>query len=72
MSAHFKNPLAWLHGLLAAAIGGAGTAVSLIVVKPSDFNLGTGLHDLLKIAAVNAVISTFLYLKQSPLPDLEN
>jgi hypothetical protein len=68
----------WLYGLVSAAIGGgAGAATAgftAIGLAPDTFNLEQpGL--VLKLAAisfaVNAILSVFLYLKQSPLPKVE-
>lgn len=59
----------WLHGLGAAIISGAANAVTAMYIEPNVFNMsGDGLVALLKLAGAGAIISTFLYLKQSPLP----
>lgn len=72
----FKDPIAWLYGLISGAIGGGATAgvstLGLLVgnvagadVKPLDFK---------QVGAVflsGAVMSAILYLKQSPLPPLD-
>lgn len=68
----------WLKGLLAAAIQGVGTALSVITaaqfIRPDQ--LGYAWEGLTKLAMGTAVISAIigvgLYLKQSPLPaDIE-
>jgi hypothetical protein len=71
-----KNTKLWLHGLLAALIGGGASAVSggfaNLVVDPKDFNLSGGLGHLFEtmgvMFVVAAVMSVVAYLKQSPLP----
>lgn len=66
------NMKPWLHGLLAALISGAANAVTAMYISPETFNMtGEGLIALLKLAGAGAIISTFLYLKQSPLPPKE-
>lgn len=60
----------WVHGWASAAIGGGASAVTAAVVDPQDFNFsGDGLKKLLTLFAVNAVVSSFFYLKTAPLPD---
>lgn len=68
---NLKSPKIWLHGLFAAFIGGAATAVSCLVVEPATFNFAAGLSSTLKVAAVSGLISAAAYLKQSPLPPIE-
>lgn len=76
----FKNPRAWLYGLLSSVIGGSasagGAAVGGIVVAPDTFNLASGLHKtlgLMGIAALfGAVTHLFAYLAKSPLPEPGN
>lgn len=58
----------WLKGLIAAVIGGAANAVTVMIVDPAAFNFSDGGHKLLTFAGVSALISAALYLKQSPLP----
>ena len=59
----------WLYSLFSAAIGAAGSAVSLIIIAPATFNFtGGGLGKLGEACAANALIAIGLYLKQSPLP----
>lgn len=66
----------WLHGLIAAFIGGLATAVdsglTLLIVAPGEFNLGAGFRKTLVTIAVLGLLSgaklAFAYLKQSPLP----
>lgn len=58
----------WLKGLIAAAIGGAANAVTVMIVDPVAFNLQDGGKKLAMVALVSAIVSAALYLKQSPLP----
>lgn len=58
----------WLKGLLAACIGGAANAGTIVLVDPEHFNLQEGIRSLLKVAIVGAVVSVLGYLKKSPLP----
>ncbi len=70
----------WLHGLLAAAVGGfAGmtkSALLLVIVAPEKFSLGPDLRRTLLAILVLAVLSAAqfasAYLAQSPVPDLED
>ena len=61
---------AWLHGLLAAAIGAAASTASATLSMPGTFNLYSklGLINLGKLSLPSAAVAAFLYLKQSPLP----
>ena len=61
----------WLEGLVAALIGGAANAVTVIVVDPLNFNLGEGLPKLLQVVAVGAIVAAAAFLKQSPIPKAE-
>jgi hypothetical protein len=70
MTAHFKDPLLWLYGLLNAFIGGGVGAVGLIIVDPKVFNLGDGLRHVAEAFVATGLVSAASYLKKSPLPDL--
>jgi hypothetical protein len=59
---------AWLHGLGAAFVGGGANAVTVIVLDPVKFNLQDGWKNLLTAVVVSSIVSSALYLKQSPLP----
>ena len=61
----------WLKGLISAAIGGAATAITLMGIEPTSFNLQEGIGKLGTVALVNAIISVAMYLKKSPLPSKE-
>ena len=58
----------WLHSLIAAAIGGAATAISTMIVAPDQFNLQDGWQKLLTVAVVSALVNVAAFLKQSPIP----
>lgn len=66
----------WLRGLLAAVIGGGSGGVTAGVganlIAPDRFNLAGGSTALVKLMGVcfllNALLSAFFYLKQSPIP----
>lgn len=74
-----KNPGAWLYGLAAAFIGGGSSAVVATLtasfIAPDQFNVGAQLGNFLKLAGATFVVSgvfhAFSYLKQSPLPPIE-
>lgn len=59
----------WSRGLLGAAINSAATAVSVVIVDPTDFNVGGGLVKLLSVMGASALVGAALYLKQHPLPE---
>lgn len=69
---HLKNPLSWLHGLIAAMIGGAANSVCAGIVDPDSFNLETwaGFATVLKLFLVSGFLNAMFYLKNSPVPDL--
>lgn len=71
----------WLYGLFAALIGGGAGAVSAafgaMVLTPGQYGAsGDGGWNSLKLVfvtfIVSGVITAFAYLKQSPLPAIEN
>jgi len=61
----------WLKGLIAAVIGGAANALTMVIVDPLNFNLNEGVGNLLTVAATSAIVAAAMYLKQSPLPNVE-
>lgn len=71
-----QNTSSWLHGLIAALIGGGASAVTVGVtapaIAPESFNLSSQLGHTAELAfglfLVNGVMSAMAYLKQSPLP----
>ena len=64
----------WFYGLLSAIIGGGASSVTAAVaasyIKPGDFAFAgaDSLKLMFSVFGINALISMFLYLKQSPLP----
>lgn len=67
-----NNWKTWLKGLLAAVIGGASNAVTAMWADPSTFNMTPeGLIAVGKLAGAGALLSAFMYLKQSPVPKVE-
>jgi hypothetical protein len=59
----------WVKGLISAAIGGAANGITVMIVEPTEFNLGEGLGKLGTVAIVSAIVAAAMYLKQSPLPN---
>lgn len=59
----------WLNGLIAAFVGGAANAITLIVIDPVRFNIYTGGKDLLGASVVSGLVSAAFFLKKSPVPD---
>jgi hypothetical protein len=74
-----RSTAVWLHGLLAALIGGGASAVTSTftasMFAPDKFNLSSYsgfLHVIGLIIATfvaNGLLAAFFYLKSSPLPD---
>lgn len=61
----------WLRGMAAAAIGGLSSAAIAYFAAPQAFNLtADGLVAFSKVILLGALLPTFAYLKQSPLPTL--
>lgn len=67
----------WLYSLFAALIGGGAGSVTAALgamgIAPGQFGVGgdpgwNSLKLMLVTFVINAAISTFAYLKQSPLP----
>ncbi|WP_263415348.1 hypothetical protein [Terriglobus albidus] len=69
-----RNMRLWLHGLGAAFIGGAATSLATVLVDSEKFNIDTllGLQHLAFVAMVAGIVSAAGYLKQSPLPPVED
>lgn len=63
-----RNFELWLKGLLAAAIGGAASGVTAVIVAPETFNLYAGKAKLSAMVISSALFNTAMYLKQSPVP----
>lgn len=58
----------WLHGLVGAAINSAAGAGVLIIIDPATFS---DWHQLGKVTLVLAVTGAFLWLKEHPLPPID-
>lgn len=57
----------WIKGLFSALISGISSAIVLMIVNPSEFNL-QDTKKILIVAVVSGIVSMANYLKQSPLP----
>lgn len=62
----------YLHGMLQAIINSVANAVLVIIVDPATFNLQSGLPKVLMFGGVSAIIALFTYLKEHPLPDIDD
>jgi hypothetical protein len=70
---------AWRYGLFSAAIGGVASSIDsglvLLVMAPNELNLhenlGKTIITILIIGVLNGAKLAFAFLKQSPLPPLE-
>lgn len=61
----------WIHGLAAAAISAFASAASGAIALPTVFTFDrAGLVNMVKLAAVPALLAVFAYLKSSPVPAL--
>ncbi|MDE2098728.1 MAG: hypothetical protein KGL39_15850 [Patescibacteria group bacterium] len=58
----------WLHGIGAAAIGTASSAVPVVIVDPVTFNFHGGLEKLIEVCGWSAVVAVSAYLAKFPLP----
>jgi len=66
----------WLHGIVAASVGGGSNAVVGVVsagwVLPDSVNTGAGLHTALTLMGVQflfgAILAVAAYLQKSPVP----
>jgi hypothetical protein len=66
------NWKAWLQGLLTAVISAFATAASGAIALPTVFSFNrTGLINVIKMAAVPALLAFFAFLKQNPTPQIE-
>lgn len=61
----------WLQGLAAAGISAFASAASGAIALPTVFTFDkVGFLNMVKVAAVPAMLAVFAYLKSSPLPVL--
>lgn len=59
----------WGIGLLGAALNGAASAVTVVIVDPLDFDpFNGGLRKLAIVAGTMGAIGAALYIKQHELP----
>jgi hypothetical protein len=66
-----KNLKIWLPGLAAAAVSSFASAASGAIALPAVFTFDkAGLVNMVKLAAVPALLAVFAYLKNSPIPTL--
>ncbi len=70
----------WFYGLISGIIGGVAGAIdsslALMIIAPSQFNLGPELFRTLETALILGLFAglkcAVAYLKQSPLPSAKN
>jgi hypothetical protein len=62
----------WLHGLIAAFIGGGASTFSAMAIDPAKFNFNDGFGNMCKSFLLSGLITAGAYLKQSPIPPEEN
>jgi hypothetical protein len=68
-----NNLKVWVHGLAAAAISAFASAASGAIALPGVFTFDrAGFLNMVKLAAVPALLAVFAYLKSSPMPALTN
>lgn len=61
----------WVRGLVAAAVAAGSNAITVMIVEPAHFNMADGLDKVGKVALVSAIVGAALYLKEHPLPTVE-
>jgi hypothetical protein len=65
-----KSVRVWLQGLAAAGISAFASAASGAIALPQVFTFDrAGFLNMVKVAAVPAMLAVFAYLKSSPLPE---
>jgi hypothetical protein len=70
--AHFKNPLMWFRGVVAAFITGASATIADVGADLIlDGSVTLNIQKLGMKALVMGAIGAAMYLKQSPLPVIE-
>ncbi len=67
-----KNTHRWLKGLISAGVSGVTTVISTMVVAPEQFNLSTGLKNVIIVSIASGVVSIAKYLQITPLPPDED
>jgi hypothetical protein len=63
-----SNTKKWAHSAIAATVSGGANGITVMIVSPTDFNLGAGLAKVGQVVLVGALVGLALFLKQSPLP----
>lgn len=71
-----KNTYVWLHGLIAALVGGSSemlaSSLGLVIIAPEKFEIGPQLWKTLLVISVLTILSgakvAAAYLKTSPIP----
>jgi hypothetical protein len=58
----------WIFGLCSTGISAAANSITVCVIDPTTFNFEKGIHNVLSVAGVAALIAIANFLKQSPLP----
>ena len=59
----------WVHSIVAAAITGLATGVSVSIADPTHFNFShDGFAATCRVSCVSAILGVAAVLKQSPLP----
>lgn len=57
----------WIKGIIAAAIGGASSSITVFIVDPLTFNFAEGLGKLGTVAGIGALLAVAAYLTKSPI-----
>lgn len=60
--------LMWLNGFVNAGIHGICVGFSTVVIDPAQFNIHSGIGNLITVCTLSGVFSAFSWLKDSPLP----
>lgn len=62
----------WLHGLGAAFVGAAASAIGPMLIAPDRFNLTSlaGLRSVFLASLISGGVAAAAFLRQSPLPPL--
>jgi len=63
-----KNIRMWVYGLCSTGISAAANSITVCIIDPQTFNFQAGIHNVISVAGVAALIAIANYLKQSPLP----
>jgi uncharacterized membrane-anchored protein len=58
----------WLYGLFSTGISAAANSITACVIDPVTFNFETGIHNVITMAGVAALIAIAHFLSRSPLP----